>query len=221
MKKIFTTMAVAALAALVITACNNQPQNTTATADQAPVEKGGLKIAYVNLDTIQSQYQLCKDIDNIVNEKKTNATNAVNQKQKQLQSAAASFENKYRNNGFSSQDEFNRTQASLQKQQQDIQELANRFDSEITKEQLDYLKGINDSIDHFLARYNKDNKYDFIFTKGSAAAMIMSGSSGLLYAGNGYDITKDVVAGLNKAYKPIKKSAAKKDEGDKKDAAKK
>lgn len=214
------TVAVVAMAALAMTACNNQPQENNSGAAQPAASNGGPRIAYIVLDSIQSQYQLCKDIDKIVNEKKANATNAVNQKQQALQSAAANFESKYKNNGFSSQEEFSRTQAALQKQQQDVQELASRFDSEITKEQLDYLKGINDSIDHFLARYNKDKKYDFIFTKGSAAAMIMSGSSGLLYANGGHDITKDVVAGLNKAYKPIGKNAAKKEEP-KKDEAKK
>ena len=50
-----------------------------------------------------------------------------------------------------------------------------------------------DSIQHFLASYNKDKKYAFILTKQLG--------DNLLYADNAYDITEDVVAGLNKAYK--------------------
>ena len=45
--------------------------------------------------------------------------------------------------------------------------------------------------------FNKDHKYGLIFLKVG---------NNLLYADKAYDITKDVVAGLNKAYK--KKPAA-------------
>ena len=54
---------------------------------------------------------------------------------------------------------------------------------------------LRDSIQHFLAVYNKDKKYSLILTKQG---------DNILYADKTYDITAEVVAGLNKAYKPKK-----------------
>ena len=64
---------------------------------------------------------------------------------------------------------------------------------------------VNDSIQHFLTKYNKDKKYSFIVTK-----------AGLLYADKAYDITEEVIAGLNKAYKGMNQKAADKKADEKK-----
>ena len=54
---------------------------------------------------------------------------------------------------------------------------------------------------HFLNAYNKDKKYDLILTKQG---------DNILYAAKRFDITNDVINGLNKRYK--KTSAKKEDE---------
>ena len=88
-------------------------------------------------------------------------------------------------------------QAALQRQQQQLQELSGRLQAELQNETAQYGKAINDSVEHYLKVFNKDHKYGLIFLKVG---------NNLLYADKAYDITKDVVAGLNKAYK--KKPAA-------------
>ena len=94
--------------------------------------------------------------------------------------------------------------AGLQKQNADLQALAQRLDNELANEQQKYLQAVNDSIQHFLDQYNKTKKFAFIVTK-----------NGLLYADKAYDITNDVINGLNKAYKgnttPEKAKEEKKD----------
>lgn len=56
-----------------------------------------------------------------------------------------------------------------------------------------YNNALRDSIQHFLAVYNKDKKFSLILSKAG---------DNILYADKAHDITNDVVAGLNKAYKP-------------------
>ncbi len=59
---------------------------------------------------------------------------------------------------------------------------------------------------HFLDAYNKDKKYDLILTKQG---------DNILYAAKRFDITNDVINGLNKRYKKApaaKKADEKKDE---------
>ena len=86
-------------------------------------------------------------------------------------------------------------QAGLQKQSGDLQALNQRLSSEFQAETDKYNKALHDSIQHYLALYNKDKKYGMIFAKQG---------DNLLYADKAYDITAEVVAGLNKAYKKKK-----------------
>lgn len=185
--------ALVAVAALAMVSCNNEPKDNAAPAAGGKSLSTG-KIAYVVMDSINNQYQFAKDAEKILKEKETNIDKTLTAKQQTLQTAAANFQQKYQNNGFSSQDEFTRTQAALQKQGEDLEALRQRLVSEYQAEQVKYLKALNDSVDHFLAQYNKDKKYDFILTKEA-----------VLYAAQSNDITKEVIEGLNKAYKPAKK----------------
>ena len=64
------------------------------------------------------------------------------------------------------------------------------------------LEALQDSLDSFLALYNKDKKYDLIVNK-----------SAILFGDKKYDITQDVINGLNKRYKKeAAKPATKKEE---------
>ena len=91
-------------------------------------------------------------------------------------------------------------QAGLQKQSNDLQALNQRLSGEFQTETDKYNKALHDSIQHYLAVFNKDGKYGMIFAKQG---------DNVLYASKAYDITAEVVAGLNKAYKS-KANAAKK-----------
>ncbi len=73
-----------------------------------------------------------------------------------------------------------------------------RLSNEFAAEQEKYNKALHDSIANYLTKYNKDKKYSIIFSK--------SGDN-LLYADKAYDITNEVIAGLNKAYKGKVKTA--------------
>lgn len=85
-------------------------------------------------------------------------------------------------------------QAGLQKQDADLRELQQRLGSEFQAETEKFNKALRDSIQHYLAVYNKDKKYSLILSKAG---------DNILYADKAYDITNEVIAGLNKAYKPV------------------
>ena len=191
--KIFSTMLVA-VAAMAMTACNNsQPK-----MDEKPVTEqteGGVKIAYVDVDSLMSQYKFAKDYTMILQKKGNNARNTLNQKGQQLQTAAANFQQKLQNNGFTSREQAESQQAAIQRQQQSLQELQERLAQELDSETAKYNEALRDSLNHFLAEYNKIKKYDIILSKAG---------DNILYASKTYDITQEVVNGLNKRYKPAK-----------------
>ena len=86
---------------------------------------------------------------------------------------------------------------SLQKQNNDLQQLNQRLSGEFQAETERYNNALRDSIQHFLAVYNKDKKYGLILSKAG---------DNILYADKAHDITNEVVAGLNKAYKEAPKA---------------
>ena len=197
MKKSFSSMAVLALASFAFIACNNQPQqndtaaNKTETTSSAAPATGGQKVAYVEIDSIMSQYTYWKDVTKLIKAKEANIQRTLAGKQKAIQAAAANFQQNIQANKYTQQ-----IQASIQKQAQDADALQQRLGAEYQNEVAKYNKALSDSVHNYLKLYNKDNKYSIILAK--------SGDN-ILYADPAYNITDDVVKGMNQAYKGLKK----------------
>ena len=189
-KNILSSVAFAAVAALALVSCNkSQPQVEAKSESKAPAE---LKIAYVEVDSIMTQYTFAKEYSALLEKKGQNIQATIAQKGQALQAAAANFQQKIQQNAFTSREQAESQQAAIQRDQANLQSLQHRLSNEFAAEQEKYNNALHDSIAHYLAAYNKDKKYSIIFSK--------SGDN-LLYADKAYDITKEVIAGLNKAYK--------------------
>ena len=173
-KNLMKTMVAVAALSLAMTSCNKSTANDEAQAQ--PVAPGSLKIAYVEVDSIMSQYKFCKDYSLILQKK----------------AAAANFQQKVQQNAYT-REQAEGIQAGLQKQSADLDALNRRLSNEFQAETDKYNAALRDSIQHFLAAYNKDKKYSLILSKAG---------DNLLYADKAYDVTAEVIAGLNKAYKP-------------------
>lgn len=195
-KNIFHALSVVAVAGLTLTACDKSaPKMDEQPAKTSTSVTGEMKIAYVEVDSLMSQYKFCKDFTAILQKKSNNARNTLNQKGQKLQAAAANFQQKLNNNGFTSREQAASVQAALQRQQEDLQELQNRLGSELDPETAKYNAALRDSLQNFLKVYNKTKKYDLILSKAG---------DNILLADKKLDITADVINGLNKRYKPAK-----------------
>ena len=194
-KNIFGTLALAAMTTLAFTSCNKQnSQAENKSESNTKAAPTSMKIAYVEVDSIMSQYKFCKDYSLILQKKGQNIQSTLASKQQALQAAAANFQQKVQQNAYT-REQAEAIQAGLQKQSADLQGLNQRLSNEFQVETEKYNAALRDSLRHFLNEYNKDKKYSLILSKAG---------DNLLYADKAFDITNDVVAGLNKAYKPIK-----------------
>lgn len=197
-------MFLAAVAVVALASCNNASPKMDEQPVAADNNNSGMKIAYVEVDSLMTQYEFCKEFTLTLQKKSNNARNTLNQKGQQLQSAAANFQQKLQNNGFTSREQAESQQAAIQRQQQSLQELQARLENELAQETAKYNEALRDSLMNFLNAYNKDKKYDLILTKQG---------DNILYAAKRFDITNDVINGLNKRYKSTLKGAeTKKDE---------
>lgn len=194
-------------AACAMVSCNNQsPKLDDQPAANDSTETSGLKIAYVEVDSLMTQFEFAIEKSKELEKKTLNARNTLNQKGNQLQTAANNFQQKLQNNGFTSREQAEGVQATLQRQQNDLAALQSRLEQELASEQQKFLEALQDSLNNFLEIYNKDKKYDLIVNK-----------SAILYGGKKFDITQDVINGLNKRYKSsASKTESKKEEETKK-----
>lgn len=200
MKKVFSTFAAVVIAAVAFTSCNNQPkQNDSKAPAAAQAEKnapaGGQQVAYVEIDSIMSQYTYWKEVTKLMKAKEANINKTLSSKQQQLQQAAANFQQNVQANKYTQQ-QAQQIQASIQKQAQDADALQQRLGQEYQNEVAKYNKALADSVHNYLQQFNKDKKYAMILAK--------SGDN-ILYADKSLDITNEVIKGMNKAYKGMKK----------------
>ena len=197
----------AVLVAFAMASCNNQsPKLDDQPAANDSTQNVGIKVAYVEVDSLMTQFEFAIEKSKELEKKTLNARNTLNQKGNQLQSAAENFQQKLQNNGFTSREQAEGVQAALQRQQNDLAALQARLEQELANEQQKFLAALQDSLNNFLEVYNKDKKFDLIINK-----------SAILFAGPKFDITQDVINGLNKRYKgSAAKAETKKEEEAKK-----
>ena len=193
-----------AIAAMMVS-CNNQSPKMD--EQPAAVSADGLKIAYVEVDSLMTQYNFAKDYSVTLQKQSNNARNTLNQKGNALQAAVANFQQKVNNNGFTSREQAASQQAAIERQQRDLQELQARLEGELANQTAKFNEALRDSLQNFLKDYNNDKKYDMILAK--------SGDN-ILMANKRFDITQDVINGLNKRYKPSAKPAADEKKADEK-----
>ena len=187
-----------------IASCNKTNNETApeAVPAKAKAQDGqNYKIAYVQIDTLTSQYQKCKDLEEEFTKKRANAESTINAKGKSFTTQMQEFNRKYQSNQFTQQ-QFEAEQARLAKLQQDLEALQNRLSNSLQEEYQKEFQALTDSIQNFTKSYAKEKGYDFILCKSS-------GIDNVLYANEAYDVTDEVVKALNKRYT---KDAPKKEE---------
>lgn len=195
MKK--TAYAAAALAAVMISACSGNEKK----ADAEKTEKKTVKvesesfepttnIRYYNMDSVMANYELVKTFNEANLRTMTELQNAQRSREGELNRLAASIQQKMQNNGYLSEASYNADVAELNKKQQAAQNYLGSLQQRAQEDALRQQEEFIDSLNNFLAEYNKTRHYDAI----------------LLYAPGGLfnpalDITNDIIEGLNAKYK--------------------
>ena len=156
-----------------------------------------MKIAFVEIDSLLSKYHFCNDVNEEMLKKEENIRTTLNEKGKKLEKQAAEFQRKYENNGFVSPERAQQEYQRIQKQQQELQELQQKLTNELAAENQKNTLELRDSINAFLKVYNQEKGYDLIISN--------SGFDNLLYGNPVYNITNEVVEGLNARYNPSAK----------------
>ena len=183
-------VAVTALFALFFT--QKPAEKAVAPTENAVLTEGNLPIAYLNLDSVLTQYQFAIEASDKLMTKQEDARLKLNTKVRTLQSEAADFQRKLENGAFMSRDRAEQKQQELLKKQNDLQELEAKLTNDIMIENQKLNMQLADTINNFLREFNADGRYQMIFAN--------AGKDNILQAAAGYDITAEVVDALNARY---------------------
>lgn len=159
-----------------------------------------LPIAYVNVDSLLMNYNFAKDLNESLLRKGESTRATLNQRQTQINTAAADFERKMRNNAFLSQERAQQEQERILQMDREYQQLAERLSQEFMLEQEKLNIQMEDTIKSRMIEFNKGRNYEIIFSNRT--------TSTVLFADDKYDITSEVVDFLNSKYGPTTAAAA-------------
>ncbi len=189
-------------AALVLVSCSGNETETKTQEPSQPVVSGDsfeptTNIRYYNLDSIMSQYNLCKDLNEVMMTKQNNIESEQRAKTAELQRMQQSIESKARNNGYLTEQSYNADMQNFQSKYDQAQRYIANLQQEAAIESDNQQKQFIDSVNNFLVIYNSTRHYDAILVKNVGD-----------YFNPALDITEEIVAGLNARYsKPAAEEA--------------
>ncbi len=194
MKNVSTILSLLAIAGVLSLGGIMVMQKNKTTVKEAPVAvSGGAMIAYVDIDTLEANYELLKKRGEDFKKKQAQMEAELQRSYAQMQNDAYEMQKKAQSNSLT-QAEYEAANKKLMQMQQTLESRKQSLTEQLVKEQEEFNGDLKKRLNAYLAEYNKTHKYDFILSySGSGSA--------ILYAGKAHNITDDVVKGLNAASK--------------------
>lgn len=182
-------IAVAVLFYLQFSSGGNSKAGVAAGTKEVP--QGNFKIAYFEIDSIEAHFTYYKEVSNSIQAK-------AQENGKQLNQLKEAFAAKYQDLQRSAQ---TMTQAEVNNKQQELMQMEKTYNSkeqmlnnEMQDESMKKMLDVRQKISDYLKEYNVNKGYAFIVGNNSE-------SLAFYYKDSAYDITADVIKGLNDKYK--------------------
>ncbi len=192
--KLTTKLAIVAALLLGAASCNQKAEKKAAAPGAAPAGMENLTIRYIDEDSIMANYNLAKDINEAMLRRQNQLDAAQTQRSNEINKFGNAMQQKYKNNGYLNEASFNADQAKLQKMQSDAQTYLGNLQQSIQNELAQSQNQLMDSVNNFMKDYAKKKGYDMVLRK-----------SATLYIDSKYDVTDEVIEGLNKRYVKVEK----------------
>ena len=152
---------------------------------------GHMRVAYVNIDTLLSEYQMYQDKRDEFIEQQTSSQAELQSRSQELQQRVEDLRDKL-NKGLITRAKAQMMQQDLGQKEQQLYQLRNQISSELAeKEQVIYRQVLN-SVMEYLDEYADNHDYHYILS--------YSFGGPILYKEEKLNITTDVLKGLNQTY---------------------
>lgn len=197
MKKILANLSNVAAGVVIATALiscgKEQPKSTTATTTSTTVKSEA--IVYVNSDSLLNNYEYFKDVKKVFQDKSKKAQSDLTAKGTAFQREVAQYQ---QNAANLSADQRASTEERLARKQQELAAYNQNAGNALANEEAIENEKLYNKVSEFLKGYAKTKGYKMVLTYSKANPTV-------LFADESLDITKEVLVGLNDAYKKDKK----------------
>ena len=164
-----------------------KPAESQAIAPPA-TQAGGSRIAYVNADTLDAQYEWLKTQKTAIEQRMMNAEKSLSSKEEALMKEAAALQEKFQQ-GNMTQAEAEKQQASLMQRGQKLEEEKMRLSKSLSEDQKKAFDDLYANVETKLKTLSSQIGYDYILSYSRGGQILMANDS--------LDITKQVLTLLN------------------------
>lgn len=156
--------------------------------------QGPFRMAYFEMDSVAANFELVKEVKAELAKKENDINAELDRRTKDFQQRYSVLQNKAQA-GNMSQAELDAASAEIKKIDDDIKARRQQLDQEYNQLMASRQNDIKTKIENYLREYNKTKNFSYI----------ISYEQGLFYfKDTAFNITADVIKGLNSFYKPVK-----------------
>lgn len=181
--------------ASIIVSCGQDESKTTPAKVTASANAPADQIVYVNIDSLQENYNYFKDLRSKLETKSKNAQGDLTAKGNAFQKEVADYQKSLQT---MSADQRAATEQRLARKQQELETYNQNARSALANESAVENEKLYDKISAYIKDYAKKKGYKMVLTYSK-------GNPTVLFADESLDVTKEVLKGLNDAYKSEKK----------------
>ena len=163
----------------------------SASSDSAVVQSGDLKIAYFNVDSVLSSWDLYFQMQEELAARQTSLESEFAAKQQAFMGRVEDAQYKIQRQ-LVTRAESEQLQQQLSQEEQSLVALQNQFGMQLQEEGAVKNRQMIDKIEQDLKKYNETAGYTYIFS--------YSFGGNLLYGDDAFNITAAVITGINEEY---------------------
>lgn len=190
-----SSILLSAVAVISLCQCKQQSNDAAQVVQpQVSAASTGLKIAYIDVDSLLANYSYYIDLRDEMLRKEENYSLLLAEEREKIEKEIDDFNSKLQKGIFSSEERAKSESNRIAKKQKAFQEKAEKYSNELDELGLSNSQKMTDIITNYLKEFNKDKGYNVILSKAS-----------LLLADDSMNITAQVLEGLNAEYNKTNK----------------
>jgi outer membrane protein len=152
-------------------------------------QSGDLPIAYINIDTLLTQYDYYEDVSEKLDNKRNKLQVEYTRRAEALQKQIEDFQRTYTNMTMA---QAQAVEQDLSQKQQNLMQYQESIRQDLLREEAEVTQQLYDKVIKFLKSYGEENDLQFVLT--------YSPGGSVMYANEEYEITDVVLNGLNDEY---------------------
>ena len=186
-------VAVIVLFVLHFTGNGKQVEGGSSGAAAEIVSPSDISIAFFNMDSIMANWDLYYQYQQELGQKQAELESDFAGRTETFYQSVQDAQYKIER-GLVTRSEAQQLQQNLANEEQNLANLQNQYAGQLQEESVVKQRNLIDMIERYVAELSREKGYSYVYS--------YQFGGNLIYGAKPYDITKEVVAGLNEKYKP-------------------